>query len=156
VSKISGQDPVDSSIFIKLKREQPEDIYPTLWKRMADLLSSGTAVVHKEALDELDRKADGLGSWVKQQDCIVDANDTQFNRVIDITNAHPGWVNEQRNAADPWIIALAADTEAVIVTDEKPNKATSDSNLKLPTVAAEHNVNCIDIPTWLRELKWQF
>ena len=56
---------LDSSFLIKLHRDQPIELYPTLWVRIADLLSSGEAVVPREAAREIAKKADDLNAWLR-------------------------------------------------------------------------------------------
>lgn len=57
---------LDSSVLITLLRNQPRDIYPTVWDRLYAVLRSGEAVVPREAVEELSRGTDDLAGWVRE------------------------------------------------------------------------------------------
>jgi hypothetical protein len=57
---------IDSSVLIAFERNQPRDIYPTLWGRFETLLLGGEAVVPREALTELERGTGDLAAWVRK------------------------------------------------------------------------------------------
>ena len=148
---------IDSSVFIVFERNQPRDIYATLWDRFATLLSSGNAVVPHEALVELERGTDDLGDWVKATGAVYDTDTAVIDVVRQISKQHPGWVKETKNAADPFIIATAKVLGAVVVTNERSrNPATADVNMKIPQVAAEFDVAVISTNDLSRRLGWHF
>ncbi|AWE42784.1 hypothetical protein DDD63_08550 [Actinobaculum sp. 313] len=74
-----------------------------------------------------------------------------------MARAHPGWVTETKNEADPHIIAHAKTDGLALVTEEKrkgPN--VSDKNQSIPNVADEYGVRCIGFFEFLRMQKWSF
>jgi hypothetical protein len=123
---------IDSSVLITFERSQPRDVWPTLWDHVENLLRSGNAVVPREAVTELDRGTDDLADWVKKTGAIYDADDAVIAVVTQISAKHPGWVQQTKNAADPFIIATAKVLGAVIVTNERARNATADSNRRIP------------------------
>ncbi|MCL2464559.1 MAG: DUF4411 family protein [Micrococcales bacterium] len=148
---------IDSSILISFERNQPRDVWPTLWDHVENLLRSGEAVVPREALTELERGTDDLDDWVKKTGTVYDADDEMIAVVGQISARHPGWVQQTKNAADPFIIATAKVLGAVIVTNERArNTATVDSNMRVPQVAAEFGVTAITTNDLFRQLQWQF
>ena len=148
---------IDSSVLIAFERNQPRDIYSTLWDRFEVLLRSGDAAVPREAVTELGRGTDDLVDWVKKTGSVYEADDAVIAVVAQISRRHPGWVRETKNAADPFIIATAKILDAVIVTNERSrNPATVDANMKIPQVAAEFGVSAITTNDLFRQLHWQF
>jgi hypothetical protein len=147
---------IDSSVLITFKRNQPRDIYRTLWKRLESLFRDGDAVVPREALDELDRGTDDLGDWVKKTDAVYETTADVLTVVADISRRHPGWVRGTQNAADPFIIATAKVLGAVAVSNETHRPATVEANLKIPQVASEFGVMTMSTNDFFRELGWQF
>lgn len=148
---------IDSSILIAFERNQPQDVWPTLWDYVENLLRDGDAVVPREALTELERGTDDLGDWVKKTGAVCDANDAMIAIVAQISTKHPGWVQETKNAADPFIIATAKVLDAAIVTNERArNAATVDSNMRIPQIAAEFGVLAITTNDLFRQLQWKF
>ncbi len=53
----------DTNIFIALQRRQPIDIYPSLWAKISDLMSSGTVISSREVYDEISIGSDELKKW---------------------------------------------------------------------------------------------
>ena len=149
---------LDSSFLIKLHREQPIELYPSLWERISELLTSGEAVIPREADREMQVKDDELRRWLREREAaIVESSVEELEIVRHIAERHPAWVQGAKNAADPFIIAAASAGGAVVVTDERPSgQGTEDRNLRIPTVAAELGVECI-LPTELiRRCGWRF
>jgi len=62
---------LDSSCLMKLNREQPVDLYPSVWERIEELTNAGRAVLPKEAKREIDKKDDALKEWVKGRPGLV-------------------------------------------------------------------------------------
>ena len=154
---MTAQFVIDSSVLIAFERNQPRDIYPTLWDRVETLLRSGDAVIPREALSELERGTDDLAGWVRETGAVCDTDAAMIAVVAQISTRHPDWVRETKNAADPFIIATAKVLGAVIVTNEKTrNLVTVDANMKIPQVAAEFGVKAVTTNDLFRQLQWQF
>lgn len=149
---------LDSSFLIKLHRDQPIELYPSLWDRVSELLASGDAVIPREADREMQAKDDELRGWLRERAAaVVESSLEELEVVRGIAERHPAWVQGSKNAADPFVIAAAKTRGAVVVTDERPSgRGTDDRNLRIPTVAAELGVECI-LPTELiRRRGWRF
>lgn len=149
---------LDSSCLIKLNRDQPIDLYPSVWERLEELSNTGRAVLPKEAERELDKKDDVLKEWVKARPQMVfDETDEDLAVVGRISTAHPAWVRGPKNAADPFVIAAAVRFGAVIVTDERwAGHAADERNLNIPNIAAQHGVECITFTELVRREQWRF
>ena len=147
---------LDSSVLIAFERNQPRDIYTSLWDRVEQLLRSGDAVVPQEAVTELEHGTDDLAAWVKSTGGMVATDAAVITVVAQISQRHPDWVSGTQNAADPFIIATAQVLGAAVVTNEKGRNATADSNMTIPQVAAEFGVKCLLTNDLFRQLGWHF
>lgn len=77
--------------------------------------------------------------------------------VSQIASHHPGWVQESKNAADPFVIAHAVESGLVVVTlERRKGPGVEDHNLKIPNVAEEWQVDCIDFKALSRRAGWVF
>lgn len=149
---------LDSSCLIKLNREQPPDLYPSVWKRLEALVAVGRSVLPAEAKREIDKKDDVLKAWVKSRpEVVIVETHADLAVIVQISADHPLWVRGAKNAADPFIIATAVRQGAVIVTDEKlAGRGSDERNLRIPNIAAEHDVECIDFTELVRRERWRF
>jgi hypothetical protein len=144
-------------VLITFKRTQPRDIYTTLWHQVEALLRQGGAVVPQKAVAELSRGTDTLASWVKQTGAVYHTDAAVIGIVAQISARHPGWVQQTKNVADPFIIATAKVLGAVVVTNERSRTiATADANLRIPQVAAEFGVATLSTNDLFRRLGWRF
>ncbi len=149
---------LDSSFLIKLHREQPPDIYVSLWEAIANLLESGHAVVPREAARELERRDDDLFVWLKARSGgVAETSSEELEIVTRIAARFPMWVQGRKNAADPFVIAAALVRRAVIVTDERMAGLGSDErNLRIPNVAATYGATTILPTEMIRRCGWRF
>lgn len=149
---------LDSSCLIKLNRDQPLELYPSVWEKVDELAATGRAILPSEAKREIDHKDDALKAWVKLRPAVViEATGDDLAVVRTIGVAHPDWVQGRKNAADPFIIAAAVVHEGVIVTDEKfAGLGAVGTNVRLPNVAAEHGIECISFTDLVRREQWRF
>ncbi|HZM56023.1 MAG TPA: DUF4411 family protein, partial [Acidimicrobiales bacterium] len=110
---------IDTNIVVTLNRDQPRDIYASVWEALEALIAEGRCVMNREAYEELVNVDDECAPWAKAQEGLVqDTTDDELAAVDTITTDHPGWVQESKNAADPFVIAQAVEQELVIVTFE--------------------------------------
>lgn len=150
---------IDTNIIIHMNDRMPRDVHPGVWEAMEELIAAQRAIMPRMAYDELEGVSDECAPWAKQQPGFIqDANDSQVITVQAISVAHPGWVQERKNAADPWIVACGANTkDAVIVTDERlKGPGVIDSNLKIPNVAVEYGVEYCNFNDLSRREGWTF
>ena len=149
---------VDTNIVVTLNRDQPRDVYPSVWHALEGLIAEGRCFMSREAYEELRKVDDECAPWAKaQQGFIHETTDDELAVVAAITNQHPGWVQETLNAADPFIIAQASEQEFVVVTFEtRKGQGTLDHNLKIPNVADEWTVQCVTFQELARREGWVF
>lgn len=149
---------LDTNILIGLKRHYPRELFAGVWDRLEELVTAGRACICGMVLEELGRGGDVLHSWAKTLDGFVhDPTSEEFQTVGQITAEHPGWVQESKNAGDPFVIAHAKAEGSIIVTEETlRGPGTLDRNLGVPNVAREHGVSYVTFFGLLREENWQF
>lgn len=149
---------IDTNALIYLNQYTPRDIHPSIWRAFEKLIAEDRALIPRDAYDELGRVDDGLSPWAKAlSGFVAEPTIDDIHLVAEISDAHPDWVNGQKNAADPWVIAQAKRLGAHIVTNERargPNAA--DANLGIPNVASEHGVDCINLNALGRREGWRF
>lgn len=149
---------LDSSFLIKLHREQPPEIYVSLWNRLSALLAAGEGVIPREADREMQRKDDPLRSWLRdRQASVVESTDEELVIVQAISRRYPDWVRGQKNAADPFLVAAALTRDAVVVTDERHSgSGAADHHMRLPNVAEAFDVETIAPTELIRRCGWTF
>ena len=149
---------IDTNVIVTLNREQPRDIYASVWEAVEALISEGRCVMNREAYEELVTVDDECAPWARAQEGFVqDTTDAELAVVDSITTDHPGWVQESKNAADPFVVAQAVEHALVIVTlERRKGPGTEDHNLKIPNVADEWGVRCIDFKDLARHEGWVF
>lgn len=149
---------LDSNILINMERVYPRDIFATLWDLMEGLARQGEVCICEPVLRELARGAGGLDTWAKQLGCFVcQTQQDEVTQVAAISIAHPDWVRDRQNEADPWVIAHALKEHRIIVTEEKPKGPnTADRNQKIPNVAAENGAQTVNFFQFMKAQGWTF
>lgn len=149
---------LDTNILINMTRLYPRDIFPALWESLESLVAAGECCICQAVLTEIHRGGDDLHKWAKDLPAFVcEATDGEMVTVAEIAVAHPQWVQEQLNEADPFVIAHAKAEHSVLVTEEnRKGPGVIDKNQKIPNIADEHNVHVIKFFEFVRAQGWQF
>ncbi len=152
---------IDTSSLIRGWNEAyPIEAFPSFWDRMEGLAHDGRLIAPDEVLRETERRDDGLHKWLKARSEIFRPIDQELQvavaRVMSdfqlLVKNRPG-----KNAADPWIIALAEIERGhgtVVVTEE--NEDNSSSNPKIPLVCRHYGIEFIRLLDLIRIERWQF
>jgi len=156
---------IDTSSLIKLNRENPIDVYPSVWKKMDGLIASGRLIAPKEVLNEITKKDDQLAEWVKKhREMFKEPTKKQIEIVQQILKNHPSLIDVDRQFdADPWVIALAIEMayssqqtlfiiKRIVVTEEK----LRGNRENIPFVSKELSIEAIDLITMFRIEGWKF
>lgn len=148
----------DANIVINLHRRFPRDIWPTVWDRIEALVAAGHAVLPREVLIELDRIDDNCVRWCKSlAGFVVEPDAGVIATVTDLANRFPGWVSQQQNQADPWIVAQALRASLTVVTEERRRgPGVADHNLGIPNVADAVSVPTMTFNNMVRAEGWSF
>ena len=148
---------LDTNAFIDAwVRKYPIEIFPGVWEQIDQEIFNGKLISSEEVLVELERQADDLHSWVKQRrQMFMPLSADIQNEVKTILQGHPRLIDTRKNrsGADPWVIATARVSNAVLVSNEKGG--TLDKP-KIPFVCTQLDVECIDLLEMIRVLGWKF
>lgn len=147
----------DTNIFINLQRRQPIDVYPSVWKKISDLMADGTIISSCEVFDEIARGKDALSEWAKKRKQYFIPSEINIqNGVRKILKEHRGLVEggKKNNDADPFIIAIAKIADCAVVTEEA--RSNSEQAPKIPNVCEAYGITYMDFVGFSREMKLAF
>ncbi len=155
---------LDANTYIEAKNQYyGMDICPAYWDwldlQFAQCLVSSIDMIGKELKDGDDE----LAVWVKdrpEQFISNDDEDTQkiFTEIAQFVASgdyDPANMDTFLAKADPWIIAKAKATEAIVVTHESLAGPGS-KKVKVPNICKHFEVGCINTFQLLRELEARF
>ncbi|MGM5484332.1 MAG: DUF4411 family protein [Nanobdellota archaeon] len=102
---------IDTSSLVKLNRNNPLDVFPTIWKKLEQLIKDNRLIAPKEVLLEISQNDDQLSKWTKKQrKMFKDPTPKQIEIVKNILDKFPSLIDvERKYDADPWVIALASE-----------------------------------------------
>jgi len=100
---------IDSCSLIDLNRHNPIDLFPSLWKKIEELIKSNMMVSHIEVFNEITQQDDKLTEWIKKYKSIFrNVTQRQAEIVWEILKKYPSFVKiDNQYDADSWLIALA-------------------------------------------------
>lgn len=146
---------VDTSSFIGAwARHYPIDLFPTFWNQLDKLISSGSVISTDLVKQELERRDDDLYKWVKLRENLFQPLDLEIQselRIIMKDFPHMVKAGSYRNAADPFVVALAKARKATVVSEETPGKQP-----KIPTVCDHYSIPCLSLVSFMRANKFTF
>ena len=148
---------VDASIWIRIWRNHPPDIFVSLWEKLDAAVAAGDLVSPDEVLQELQRGEDTLAEVLRSRTRLfLPLDDAQMLAVADVVQKCHGLVNEEaeRGRADPFVVALARVRHGTVVSGERPRR-TATSPFKIPDACSQYGIPCIDWFQFLREMGWQ-
>lgn len=149
---------LDTNILVGLNRLYPRDIFPGLWDSVEASVAAGQSCICEAVLKEVYRGGDELHAWAKNlPDFVCTTTQSEFATVKQIADDHPGWVQDQKNEADPFVVAHAKNEPSTIVSEEgRKGPGTLDKNQKIPNIADEHGVGVVTFFEYVRLNSWTF
>ncbi|MBL7160777.1 MAG: DUF4411 family protein [Candidatus Aenigmarchaeota archaeon] len=155
---------MDTSSLVKLNRENPIDVFPTVWKKLNDLVNNDRLIAPKEVSNEIQQNDDQLCKWVnKNKKMFKDITKRQIEIVKEILKKYPAIIKTDRKYdADPWVIALAIETSTdpqktlfnikrVVVSEEK----LIGNKIKIPFICNDYDIESINVIDMFREEGWK-
>lgn len=135
---------IDTSSLFNLKG-YPKDIFPTIWKRLEDMVKRGELFSHLEVFKEVKIGRDEIFTWCKKSKRMFkDIDECQLQELENVKEKYDQnyWNRETTKTtpwADPWLIALSICESAVVVTDEtnRPNR--------IPSISGELGIDCMTL-----------
>mgnify|MGYP001561527565 CR=1 FL=1 len=156
---------IDTSSLVKLNRNNPIDVFPSIWEKLKFLVDNNRLVSPKEVLNEIKQNDDMLSKWAKQQkNMFKEPTPKQIAIVQEILKDYPALIDTERKYdADPWVIALAIEMSSstqktiftikrIVVTEEKMRG----TQIRIPFVCSQKAIESIDIVELFRAEGWKF
>jgi len=157
---------LDTSGFSNPLEFMPEDIHPTIWAKMADLVTRGTFAVTVEIYEELKHLQGSIGECIKDNDTALQMEieeDWDWNAYLihyeEMKIKYAGLISEYNGnrkgtigLKDLTIIALAKTLGLPVVSGEKETRVEQDSNKrqKIPDICKKEAVDHLDFNDLLR------
>mgnify|MGYP001474702133 CR=1 FL=1 len=158
---------IDTSSLIELK-PYPKEFFPTLWSNLGSLIKDKRLISTEMVFKELDKyaKKDEITIWAQANKNIFKAiNADQLKKVKKIIGDYRDWVDPdgERNAADPFVIALAMTKDTrptldtvgsirIVVSEEK----FKENKVNIPSVCQGYKIECISLFEMFRREGWKF
>lgn len=169
---------IDTSSLIELKGKYPETIFPTLWRKIEELIQEKRLIAPIEVKKEIEKGDDKLKNWVrskKRNKMFIKPDSFQVEKVKEILSRFAFLSKPEKPdelSADPWLIALAAKKNEeedaknllfqregnyiykknyIVVTEESKRKLE-----RIPAVCNEFGIECINLLEMLEKEKWEF
>lgn len=149
-----------SSLITAWNGTYPIDVFPGLWARLSDAIRDEQTVKITEAVyEELRRQRDELFEWIDNHSSyVVVPFDTSIQEiVIDIQDNYPTLVDieNDRDFADPFVIALAKINSCKVITEEIPTGLGA-RRLKIPNVCVSMSIQHSNFLGMVRSETWTF
>lgn len=147
---------MDTSALIEAwARSYPPDVFSNLWRRFERLIAEGRMLAVDEVLRELKKKEDDLSKWAtRQKGLFVPLDKNLQHRAASIINRFETLTNTStimRGAADPFVIALAAERDIAVVTAERSRPTKP----RIPDVCQTLEIECITLVELFRREGWR-
>ncbi|MBI5798234.1 DUF4411 family protein [Candidatus Woesearchaeota archaeon] len=156
---------VDTSSLVKLNRNNPIDVFPSIWEKLKLLSDNNRLIAPKEVFNEIKQNDDMLSKWAKQQKKMFkEPTQKQITIVQEILKDYPALIDAERKYdADPWVVALAIEMSSnqqttlvtikrIVVTEEK----LRGNQIKIPFVCSQKSIEAIDVVELFRTEGWKF
>lgn len=160
-----------NSIITPYRAYYPFDLAGSFWSQLSQHIEEGRIAILDVILDEILKGNDDLTRWMKaihiknsidhreSQTIVYYAQILQFiqNSPLYKQSALSEW--SRASVADPWLIAAAKSHGYSIVTLEEgnsnPNPKSPWKAAKIPDIAAEFDVEVVNLFAMMRELKFR-
>lgn len=141
---------LDSNIFIQgWNTYYAPELCPSYWDVLDNLAATGVIFAPIEVKREIEKIQDSLHGWLKGRSYFFRDIDLEVQIVLrDILHNFERLVDtkKERSMADPWVIAHAKVSGAIVVTKE--SYSTSPTNIKIPNVC-----EALDVP-WMNDFQF--
>ena len=155
---------LDSNVFIQAKNgPYGFDIVPAFWDWIDANVQQGNLITSSEVYKEIIEGADELADWFKERSnselFIAHTIEVQeiYQDIIDYVTSNYEFAYYQLflEKADPWVIALAKNDEAIVVTLEVL-VAPNSKQVKIPNICRQFGLKYINTYQMLRDLNARF
>lgn len=148
---------LDTSIWIRIGRNHPPDIFVSLWGHLDQGIANGTICSPEEVLHELEQGTDNLADVLSAKDGLFVPLATELQAAVSEVNEQCPSLHDpesDRNRADPFVVALGKLKRATVVSGEGARKSPN-SRLKIPDACGVVGVTVTDWFAFLRAQGWR-
>ena len=159
----------DTSAFVGLQqRRTPMDVFPSVWDMLLELIEDERIISPNHVKYEISQKTDEVSEWLLSSGIdFIDESELSANSYPNVISKMSKGVISLRSGkvvrlrkrdydnhywADPWVVSLALDRGAAVVTDE----ASGGGMLKIPDVCEHFDVECLNVIDVMRREEWVF
>lgn len=139
-------------------RWYPVESFPTLWRRVENLIEEDRLISSEEVLQELARKeGDSLHVWAANYSAVFLPLDMAIQQsATSIIASHSRLVDGRtgKSFADPWVIATAQVHGCAVITGEKATGKLE--RPKIPDVCKDLQIPCMSFTDLIRKERWRF
>ena len=149
---------IDTCSLLTANHKYNMDTFPSIWQKIDAAITGGDILLCDFVIDELEKKNDQVYQRYKNKcNFPISANSTVLEIAKEITQKFPTLIDTTREdeQADPYLIALAENQSASIVTEEKAIGVGS-QRVKIPNVCAKRNIDCCDFLAMMQKFGWTF
>lgn len=156
---------IDTSSLVKLNRNNPIDVFPSIWEKLKFLADNNRLIAPREVFNEIKQNDDMLSNWAKKQKKMFkEPTKRQIELVKEILREFPALIDTERKFdADPWVIALTIELSSnsqqtlvmikrIVVTEEK----LRENRVRIPFVCNKKSIEAIDVVELFRTEGWKF
>lgn len=154
---------IDTNIFIEIWGPPQGNIYskarmPDLWTHIEKLVENGRIIASKEVYSELKNHAsEELMEWLDKHKYMFSITSEQIELARTIINDvysqyKNGFKPEIKNAADPFVVAVAAACGGKVLSLESrqgPHNPRDVGSPKIPTVCEHYKIPCYNLDEFL-------
>jgi len=146
-----------SAVLDGWRRHYPIEVFPTLWDRLAELISDGSLQATEEVRIELEKRDDEVFEWCNSQnELFVSIDEDIQDHVSSMLQRFPKLIDTRRNrsSADPFVIGLAMVNSFSVVTGERPTGSVDRPNI--PDVCDAFDITTLSLLDLIRIEGWRF
>lgn len=138
----------------------PPDVFPGIWSRLSQAVNEENAIKMSEAVYlELEKQRDELFNWIDDHssNLVIPFDLDIQEKVIKIEASFPSLVDidNERDFADPFVIALAQINNCKVITEETLNPSNA-KRVKIPNVCENMSIHYSNFLGMVRTESWQF
>lgn len=148
----------DTSALIDwLERYYPPESFPAIVGKIDELIEAGRLFISEEVWEEVQAKDEAAKLWCEpRKDRLVVPTDSAVAievRSILLTHKRLVMGLKGRNRADPFVIAVAKQRNAIVLTGEQGG---TDNRPKIPYVCEQMGIECVGFLELIRREGWRF
>lgn len=148
----------DTSVILNGRRDLlPPTVFPAVWNDVERAITDGEVRAVDVVRDELARRDDEVNQWARTQSDLFVPLDQDIQRATaEVLANHQRLMGRGggRNAADPFVIALAIARSGVVVTEE--SLSGNLAKPRIPDVCQALGVPCINLVGFLQRQGYSY